>query len=72
MKLYCNCCGKELVMKENSQVVLEDYVVIEKSWGYFSKKDGIRQKMTICESCFENWTATFVRPLQETKEQELL
>ena len=50
MKLFCNCCGKEILMKENSQIALEDYVVIEKSWGYFSKKDGIRQKMIICES----------------------
>ena len=72
MKVYCNCCGKEILMKENSQIALEDYVVIEKSWGYFSKKDGIRQKMIICESCFESWTGSFARPLQETEEQELL
>ncbi len=72
MKVYCNCCGKEIQMKEHTQVALEDYVLIEKSWGYFSKKDGIRHKMIICESCFDAWTETFAQPPQETEERELL
>ena len=53
MKVYCNCCGKEIRMEENMRYALEDYIVIEKIWGYFSKKDGTRQKMKICESCFD-------------------
>lgn len=72
MRVYCNCCGKQIEMKENTQTALEDYVVIEKSWGYFSDKDGIRQKMNICESCFDAWVQTFARAPQETEEQELL
>lgn len=40
MKVYCNCCGKEIRMEENMRYALEDYIVIEKIWGYFSKKDG--------------------------------
>lgn len=72
MKVYCNCCGKEIQMDKNKQYALEDYVVIEKVWGYFSKKDGLRQKMNICEACFEDWVGTFVQPPQEVQEQELL
>lgn len=72
MKVYCNCCGKEIKIKEDTQVALEDYIVIEKSWGYFSNKDGIRQKMDICESCFDAWTRTFAQPPQEVQENELL
>lgn len=72
MKVYCNCCGKEIKMNENMQVALEDYAVIDKTWGYFSKKDGIRQKMNICEDCFDAWVHTFVVPPQEMEEQELL
>jgi len=72
MKVYCNCCGKEIQMNENMQFAMEDYIVIEKSWGYFSKKDGIRQKMSICESCFDAWIGTFAQPPQEAQEQELL
>ena len=49
MKVLCNCCGKEIQIKENTQIALEDYIMIEKIWGYFSKKDGIRQKMVVCE-----------------------
>lgn len=72
MKVFCNCCGKEIQMNENMQFAMEDYIVIEKIWGYFSKKDGICQRMTICESCFDAWTGSFVQPPQEVREQELL
>lgn len=72
MKVYCNCCGKQIKMKENTQIALEDYVLIEKNWGYFSKKDGIRQKITVCEHCFDAWVQTFVRKPQDEEIQELL
>lgn len=72
MKIYCNCCGKEIRMKENTQIALEDYAVIEKNWGYFSDKDGIRQKMNVCEPCFDAWVRSFAIAPQEVQEQELL
>jgi hypothetical protein len=31
----------------------EDYVVIEQHWGYFSNKDGQRDRAVICESCYD-------------------
>ena len=71
-KVLCNCCGKEILKTDHTDVALEDYVVIEKSWGYFSKKDGIRQKMIVCESCFDAWTRSFTQPPQEVQERELL
>ena len=72
MKVYCNCCGKEIWMEENMRYALEDYIVIEKIWGYFSKKDGTRQKMKICESCFDAWVGTFARHPEEVDEYEWL
>ncbi len=72
MKVYCNCCGKEILMKENTQIALEDYVRIEKSWGYFSNKDGIRQEMNVCESCFHTWLNSFALAPKEVQELELL
>lgn len=72
MKIYCNCCGKQIQMKENTQIALEDFVFIEKSWGYFSEKDGIRHKMHICESCFDAWVKTFALAPGEMEERELL
>ncbi len=72
MKVYCNCCGKEIVGTEDTKAEMEDYVIIEKSWGYFSKKDGIRHKIRVCESCYDKWVKTFALPLQEEEERELL
>ena len=72
MKKYCNCCGKEIQIKQNTEIVLEDYVNIDKIWGYFSDKDGIRQKMNICENCFDRWVKGFVIAPEEVQEQELL
>ena len=69
---FCNCCGKEFVRKQDSQICLEDYVEIDKLWGYFSKKDGLRQRMCICEECFSKWTGTFCVPPAEYEQQELL
>ena len=69
---FCNCCGKEFRIKKDTQIVLEDYVQIDKVWGYFSEKDGLRQKMNICENCFERWIQTFRVPPVETQQQELL
>ena len=44
-EVYCNCCGKQIQMKENTQIALEDFVFIEKSWGYFSEKDAWKNKV---------------------------
>ena len=71
-EVYCNCCGKQIKMKENTQIALEDCVVIEKSWGYFSGRDGVRQKVTVCEDCFDAGVQTFARPPEESQELELL
>lgn len=72
MKKYCNCCGKEIRMKQDTGIALEDFVAIDKIWGYFSEKDGIRQKMNICEACFDGWVQSFAIAPQEGQEQELL
>lgn len=72
MKKYCNCCGKEIQFKEGTGIALEDYVNIDKIWGYFSNKDGLRQNMNICEACFDNWVSGFAMAPEEAPEQELL
>lgn len=74
---YCNCCGKELLFQESNQndgqrIALEDYVTIDKLWGYFSGRDGIHQRVNVCEDCFQAWLATFARVPEEWEERELL
>lgn len=64
----CNVCGKKI--KEEAGIPREDYVVIEKHWGYFSEKDGEIHQIYLCEACYDQWIRTFERPplIQETTE----
>ena len=68
--IYCNKCGKVICKAEDIEKA--DYLKIEKSWGYFSNKDGIRQKMNICEECYDNLTAGFQIPPETEENTELL
>lgn len=53
-EVYCNCCGRKL---EN-----EDFLEVEKQWGYFSKKDGTKESFELCEACYDKITAAFKFP----------
>ncbi len=72
MKKFCNCCGKEIQFRQETGIALEDYVSIDKSWGYFSNKDGIRQRMNVCEACFDSWVRGFSLAPEEGNQQEWL
>ena len=57
-------------MEESVEKV--DYIKIEKNWGYFSNKDGISEKVNICENCYDELVKGF-KILPETEENtELL
>lgn len=51
---FCNCCGKKIEK--------EDFVEIEKIWGYFSGKDGVKESFDLCETCYDKITAGFKIP----------
>ncbi len=38
---------------------MEDYFHFEKTWGYFSQKDGMTQEADICEACVDRWVRSF-------------
>lgn len=69
-KTRCNCCGKILKIEKNT--VCEDFVRIKKSWGYFSKKDGITQEFVLCEQCIEKLVAGFTVPIEEYETKEMI
>lgn len=56
-KRGCNCCGKLFVM--SGELYQEDFLQIEKAWGYFSNQDGQDLTMDICEECLMEWIKTF-------------
>lgn len=57
---YCNMCGKKRT--EESGIPREDFLTIEKRWGYFSGKDGEIHTIHLCESCYDRWIKTFRFP----------
>ena len=68
--IYCNCCGKELHMEPMDK--REDYLFVQKEWGYFSKKDGEIHTFSLCESCYERWIKQFSIPVNIEMQKELL
>ena len=65
-KTFCNCCGKEFSMQ--GELFLEEFLHIEKQWGYFSAQDGTNLSADVCEECLMNWMKTFkYKPQQEDR-----
>ncbi|MCC8082357.1 MAG: hypothetical protein LIO80_10205 [Lachnospiraceae bacterium] len=67
--VYCNCCGKELQTETGSQ--MEDYFHMQKTWGYFSRKDGVTQTADICEDCLDRWILRFQIAPEDAEKTEL-
>ena len=55
--IYCNCCGKMIHTEIGMQ--MEEYFYLEKSWGYFSGKDGKTMTADVCETCLDRWIRDF-------------
>lgn len=60
--IVCNACGRTLPQKAG--ITQEDYVFIEKKWGYFSRKDGDIHTLRICETCFDRMLEHLAVPAQ--------
>lgn len=70
VKVVCNRCGREL--KVENGYLKEGCFNAERSFGYFSRRDGIRHRFDLCEDCYEKWIGSFVIPVDEEEDQELL
>lgn len=56
-KVICNKCGKEMkVIKGVSQ---EDFLEVEKRWGYGSHKDNEVDSFELCEDCYDELVESF-------------
>ncbi len=66
---YCNRCGRKIVTQGREP---EEFLVVEKQWGYFSKdKDRLRHKFCLCENCYDRLLAEFVLSAEEEEIIEL-
>lgn len=66
----CNVCGRVLAILPNGEP--EENLTVEKTWGYFSRKDTVRHKFAVCEDCYDKWIASFAVALEEERVNELL
>ena len=61
-KIICNKCGKEI--KVIRGVAQEDYLTVEKRWGYFSEKDNDVHRFELCEACYDEIVSQFQIPVE--------
>ena len=69
-QVRCNGCGREL--KVEKEMLREGCFTADVRFGYFSRKDGVRHKFDLCEDCYDKWINTFVLPVEEEPQTELL
>lgn len=65
----CSRCRKQIQI---AGLHREEYIEITKTWGYFSKKDGETHHFILCESCYDELTASFIENIERKEEVELL
>ena len=56
-KIICNKCGKEIEVIRG--VAQEDFLEVNKRWGYFSNKDNQEDVFDLCEDCYDEFVASF-------------
>lgn len=69
-QIYCNCCGK--VISQDTQNPEADFLSVEKTWGYFSGKDGERHSFDLCETCYDRIRKEFVLEVEILEKTELV
>ncbi len=70
MRVVCNKCGRTL--KVENGYLKEGCFHGKSAFGYFSRKDGVTQQFDLCEDCYDQITAEFAVPVEETGETELV
>ena len=70
MEVVCNKCGRSLKVENG---YLREYCFsADTVFGYFSRKDGTVHHFDLCEECYDDMTAQFAVPVEETENPELL
>ena len=69
-KVYCNQCGKELVVEDG--IIKEGCFSVDYEFDYFSNKDGYIYSFDLCEECFDKWNKGFKNPAKVTETKEFL
>lgn len=66
----CNRCGKRF--PKINDIYREDFLEVNKDWGFFSTKDGKTYRFALCEACCEALVKSFVVPVEISDTTELV
>lgn len=69
-EVVCNRCGRKL--KVENGYLREECVAVDKTFGYFSRRDGASMHFDLCEDCCDELMALFAVPAETVEETELL
>ena len=70
IQVVCNQCKKELKVEQG--YLKEGCFSADTTFGYFSRKDGMRHCFDLCEECYDKMIAGFQIPVEESEVNELL
>lgn len=69
-KVICNQCEKEL--RSDGEYLKEGCFTVDYTFGYFSRRDGVRHRFDLCEDCYNKLIGQFAIPVEEDAQTELL
>lgn len=69
-EIYCNKCKKQI--KSSQGMEQEGVLHVEKTWGYFSGKDGEKHCFDLCEDCYDEMIRGFAVPVEVEELTELV
>lgn len=64
--MICNGCGKEI----NTEI--QDFLKVQKEWGYFSRKDLEIHEFCLCEKCYDRILSELKIPAAIIEKTEVL
>lgn len=70
VKIVCNNCGHTVDVAGG--LPKEEFLKVDKQWGYFSGKDGQIHQFDLCEQCYDRLLAGFLFPVNAEEAKELL
>ena len=69
-EVFCNKCGKQIEVENG--MLREDCFEVNRTFGYFSHKDGETQIWDLCEDCYDRFVHSFQIPVTSKEETELI
>ncbi len=70
IEMSCNKCGKKISVENG--IINEGVFTVAFGWGYFSEKDGQIHNFDLCEKCYDEYTKTFLIPVDVEERNEIV